>query len=85
MGALNQRMAATMTPGDPAVSSVAISGSAQALAISGRAILVSTAGTVTGQLLEDTADVAYILPVGVWPLAFKSITSVVSLVGRILL
>ncbi len=69
---------------DPAVGSVAISGSAQTLNPTGRFILVSTAGTITGRLLDDSSDVTYILTVGIWPLAFKTITSVSSLVGRIL-
>ncbi len=84
MADLNDRMTA-QTPTDPAVAGVAITGSAQTFSPTGRAILVTTAGTVTGKLIRDTADVAYILPVGIWPLAFRSITSVSSLAGVILI
>ena len=49
----------------------------------GRYIIVSTAGTLTGKLVDDTADVAYVLPVGVHKLAFKSCTTVAGLVGCI--
>lgn len=69
---------------DPAVSGVVISGSAQTFSPTGRWIVVSTAGTVTGKLLDDAVDVAYVLPVGVHRMAFKSITSTSSLVGVIL-
>lgn len=84
MADLNRRMAGVALATDPGVSSVAITGTAQTLNPSGRAVLVSTAGTITGKLIEDTADADYILPVGLHALAFKSITSVASLVGRII-
>ncbi len=85
MSDLNDRSAAGMTPTDPAVGGVAITGSAQTFSPSGRGILVSTAGSFTGKLIRDTADVTYTLPVGLWPLAVKSITSVSSLAGVILI
>lgn len=81
---MNRRMN-EITPNDPGVKGVAITGSAQAFDPTGRAILVETAGTVTGRLIEDTADLAYVLPVGLHPLAFKSVTSVTGLVGKIIL
>lgn len=39
------------------------------------AIVVGTAGTVKGQLLDDSTDRDFKLPQGVWPLRFKSIKS----------
>lgn len=49
----------------------------------GRYLIVSTAGTLTGKLEQDEADVAYVLPVGVHKLAVRSITSLTTLVGVI--
>ncbi len=46
-----------------------------------RYITVSTAGTVTGKLVGDTDDQAYVLPVGTHKLAFKSVTSAASIVA----
>lgn len=46
-----------------------------------RYVLVSTAGTITGQLKGDTSDKAYALPVGLHKLAFKSVTSSATIVG----
>lgn len=85
MGNQNRRMAQAFGPTDPGVAGVAITGSAQTFDPCGRAILVETAGSVTGKLVEDSADVTYTLPVGLWPLAFRSITSVSSLAGKIIL
>lgn len=45
------------------------------LAIPSRAVLIGTAGNIVGQLVEDTADQTYTVPVGLWSLAFKSVTS----------
>lgn len=58
-----------------AVKSTTITGSAQTFERA-RGIWCDTAGTVTGQLLEDTADKTFTIPAGEWALAFKSITSV---------
>jgi hypothetical protein len=69
---------------DPGVGpGVVITGSAQSFDPPGRFIIVSTAGTLTGKLVGDSSDVAYILPTGVHKLAVKSVTSVTSLVGCI--
>lgn len=84
MASNNKRLNA-ISADDPGVAGVVITGSAQTLAIAGRAILVGVAGSITGRLVEDTADVVYPIPVGLWPLAFKSITSVSSLTGVIIL
>jgi len=46
-----------------------------------RYVLVSTGGTITGQLKGDTSDKAYIIPAGVHKLAFKSVTSSATIVG----
>lgn len=86
MADLNRRMAAAeVYPDDPGVGGVVITGSAQTFSPTGRWIIVSTAGSITGKLLEDAADVVYILPVGQWRMAFKSITSVTTLVGVVLI
>lgn len=69
---------------DPGVGpGVVLSGSAQTFDPPGRYIIVSTAGTLTGKLIGDGSDIAYVLPVGVHKLAFKSVTSTTSLVGCI--
>lgn len=71
-------------PDDPGVGpGVVITGSAQSFDPPGRYIIVSTAGTLTGKLVGDASDVAYVLPAGVHKLAVKSVTSVTSLVGCI--
>lgn len=71
-------------PDDPGVGpGVVISGSAQTFDPPARYIVVSTAGTLTGRLVGDTGDVAYVLPTGCHKLAVKSVTSVTSLVGFI--
>lgn len=80
MANTNKRMN-TLSAEDPGVKGTVITGSAQTFDPPGRYLIVSTAGTMTGKLLEDSADVAYVLPAGVHRLAVKSITSVVSLVG----
>ena len=46
-----------------------------------RYVTVSTAGTITGQVVGDTADVAYVLPVGQHKMALKSVTTLTTLVG----
>ncbi len=69
---------------DPGVGpGVIITGGGQTFSPAGRYIIVSTAGTVTGQLVGDTGDIAYVPPTGVHTLAIESITSVTSLVGCI--
>lgn len=80
MAEQNKRMQ-HVSSGDPAVSGVAISGSAQTFDPPLRAVLISTAGTITGKLVEDSGDVTYPVQVGLTPLAFKSITSVSSAAG----
>ncbi len=80
----NPRMAGQQTPDDPGVGpGTVLSGSAQTFDPPGRYIIVSTAGTITGRLVGDSGDVAYVLPVGVHKLAFKSATSTTTLVGCI--
>lgn len=80
----NRRMSTDGDPSDPGVGpGVIITGSAQSFDPPGRYIIVSTAGTMTGRLVGDTGDIAYVLPVGVHKLAVKSITSTASLVGCI--
>ena len=67
---------------DPGVGpGLVLSGSAQTVDPPSRYVIVSTGGTITGQLVGDTGDVAYILPTGVHKLAFKSVTSTTTLVG----
>jgi len=69
---------------DPGVGpGVVITGSAQTFDPPSRYVVVSTAGTITGRLQGDGADVAYVLPVGQFKMAFKSITSTTTLVGFI--
>ncbi len=75
MGDLNKRNAAGMTPTDGSVKRTALTGGALALDPTGRAIHIATAGTITGKLLEETADVTETYEVGWHPVAFKSITS----------
>jgi hypothetical protein len=83
--ALNKRMTGLDTPNDPGVGpGLILTGGAQTVDPTSRWIVVSTAGTITGQLVGDTVDVAYVLPVGVWKMAFKSVTSTTSLVGVLL-
>lgn len=84
--ALNKRMAATNSrASDPGVAGVVITGATQTFDPTGRWILVTTAGSFTGRLVEDVADVVYALPVGLHPLAVRSITSVSTLAGVVIL
>jgi hypothetical protein len=73
--AQNKRMATTMNPLDPGVANGGALGALGVLAIPGRYVLIGTAGNIVGQMLEDTGDVTYVFPVGMWPAAFKSVTS----------
>ncbi len=70
-----------LDPDYPGVKGTIISGSAQTFDPPGRYIIVSTAGTLTGKLEQDDADIAYVLPAGVHKLAVRSITSISSLIG----
>ena len=80
----NQNTRIQGLPDDPGVGpGVVITGSAQTFDPPSRYITVSTAGTLTGQLVGDTGDIAYVLPVGTHKYAFKSVTSTTSLVGFI--
>lgn len=45
------------------------------LAEDSRYVLVGTAGNIVGKLVGDTADVTYVLPVGLHKMAFRSVTS----------
>lgn len=76
----NRRMQ-TIAADDPGVGPGTVVANGLTFNPPGRYIIVSTGGTILGQLVEDTADVAYVLPPGVWPLAFKSCTTVTTLVG----
>lgn len=79
---LNKRLATNSSPQDPAVGpGLVLTGGAQTVDPPSRYIIVSTAGTITGRLRDDTGDVAYVLPVGVWPMEFISVTSTTTLVG----
>ena len=80
MASTNRRMN-TISNDDSGVSGVALTGSAQTFDPPLRAVLISTAGTITGRLVEDTEDVTYPVYVGMVNLAFKSITSVSSAAG----
>jgi len=79
--ATNRRMNVTDTNDSGTGPGQIVVAGAQVFDPPGRYIIVSTAGTITGQLIEDTADVIYVLPVGVHKLAFKSATSSSALVG----
>lgn len=39
----------------------------------GRALIVGTAGNITGRLVDDTADTVFPLPAGIHPMRFKLI------------
>lgn len=82
--AQNKRMATSYNVADPGVANGGALGALGVLPIPGRFVLVSTAGNIVGQLLEDTGDVTYLVPVGMTPLAFKSITSATA-VGFVIL
>lgn len=73
--AQNKRMATSYNVADPGVANGGALGALGLLATPGRFVCIGTAGNIVGQLIEDTVDVTYVLPVGVWPLAFKSVTS----------
>ncbi len=45
------------------------------LAEDSRWVLIGTAGNIVGRLVGDTADVTYVIPVGLWKMAFRSVTS----------
>jgi hypothetical protein len=68
---------------DPGVGPGLVVANSQTYDPPSRYITVSTAGTLTGQLVGDTGDVAYVLPAGTHKLAFKSCTTITSLVAFI--
>jgi hypothetical protein len=74
MADMNRRMAAPAAT-DPSVKRIAITGSAQSLDPSSRAVHITTAGNIVGKLLEESADVTETFEVGWHILAFKSVTS----------
>lgn len=49
-----------------------------------RWLIVSTAGTLTGKMVGDASDVAYVFPVGQHRVALVSCTTIASLVGFVL-
>lgn len=75
MADLNTRMAKESTPTDPSVSRTAISGGAQTLNPTARAVHVTTAGNIVGKLIGETADVTETFEVGWHPCAFRTVTS----------
>lgn len=79
--ATNRRMNVTDTNDSGVGPGQVVVAGAQTFDPPGRWIIVSTAGTITGQLVEDTADVAYVLPIGVHKLAFKSASSTATIVA----
>lgn len=82
MAAANRRMSGgTVSAVDPGASGIVITGNAQTFDPPLRAVLISTAGTITGKLVEDANDVTYPVYVGLIALAFKSITSVSNAAG----
>lgn len=70
---------------DPGVGpGLILTGSTQTVDPPGRYLVVSTGGTLTGQMVGDTSDKAYVFPVGTHFVAVKSVTSTTTLVGFIL-
>lgn len=78
MGLANSRMT-TPCGDDPGVGpGIILTGGALASlsgGTHGRYVCISTAGNIVGQLYGETVDQTYVIPVGVWPMAFKSVTS----------
>ena len=81
MGQQNSKIQGT--PSDPGMGPGVVVAGSQTYDPPSRFITVSTAGTLTGTLVGDANDVAYVLPVGTHKLAFKSCTSISSLVAFI--
>ncbi len=75
MAELNRRFAQQSTPTDSSVKRTALTGGALTLDPTGRGLHVSTAGTITGKLLDDTADLTETYEVGWHPVAYRTITS----------
>ena len=75
MANLNRRTSAGPTPADSSVKRTAITGGAQTLDPTARAVHITTAGNIVGKLLEESADVTETFEVGWHPCAFKTVTS----------
>ena len=71
---MNRRMN-ELSADDPGVKGLVLTGGALTPDPNGRYVIISTAGNIVGKLLDDTADITYVLPVGVHKLAFKSVTT----------
>lgn len=84
MASLNQRMN-EITPTDPAVGAVAITGSSQTLSTSGRGLLITVTGDITFTMQDGSSVTWASIPVGVYPLTVKSITTGATCTGYVLL
>lgn len=83
-GNLNQRMN-ELTPSDPAIGAVAITGSTQNLATSARGLLITTTGNIAFTMQDGSSVTWNSIPVGVYPLTVKSITTGATAAGYVLL
>jgi hypothetical protein len=75
MADLNKGMVGERRGDDPAIGAVAITGSAQTLAVSGRGLLVTTTGNLVATMQDGSSITWASVPVNVYPLAIKAITS----------
>jgi hypothetical protein len=82
--AVNTRNAMQSTPTDSAVGAVAITGAAQTLAVTGRAIEVTGVGDITFTLLDGSSMVLTGVTVGTKMWTVRSIASA-TLTGYVLL
>ena len=76
-----------VTDDGPYVGAVAITGSAQTLAVRGRAIHVTTAGNITFTM-EDGSSVTHTatsLPIGIYKLTVRAISAGATTAGYVLL
>lgn len=75
MANLNPRMAKDSAPTDPAVGSVAITGSAQTLSTTGRGLLITETGDIAFSTQDGSSVTWNNIPVGIHPITVRAISS----------
>ena len=68
-----------------AMGAVAITGTAQTLATSGRALLITSTGGITFTMQDGSSVTWNDVPVGLWPLTVKAIANGATATGYVLL
>lgn len=85
MAELSAAMSDAARASQPATGAVAITGATQTLSVTGRGLLIVTAGDITFTLQDGTAVTWTSIPVGIHPLTVRAITAGATAAGYVLL